>query len=73
MHALPRFSADLWQFYRPWELRPDEEDRIDEQIKEAQAQIDKELHEHGEELRPVASADERDTGVFLLPMNFLCR
>ncbi|KAK5128038.1 hypothetical protein LTR85_005155 [Meristemomyces frigidus] len=30
-------------YYRPWDLRPDEEDRIEDQIKEAQDQIDKEL------------------------------
>ncbi|KAK5135542.1 hypothetical protein LTR08_005177 [Meristemomyces frigidus] len=30
-------------YYRPWDLRPDEEDRIDEQIKEAQARVDSEL------------------------------
>lgn len=31
------------QYYRPWDLRADEEDRIDDQIKEAQDQIDVEL------------------------------
>lgn len=31
------------QYYRPWDLRADEEERIDAQIKDAQAQIDREL------------------------------
>jgi len=38
-------DADSRQYYRPWDLRPDEEDRIEDQIKDAQAQIDKELEE----------------------------
>jgi hypothetical protein len=39
------------QFYKPWDLRPDEEDRIEEQIRDAQAQIDKELDEFDEQYR----------------------
>lgn len=37
------------QYYRPWELLPDQEDRIDDQIKEAQALVDKEFDEWKEE------------------------
>ena len=36
------------QYYRPWDLRADEEDRIDAQIKEAQTRIDRELDEFSE-------------------------
>ncbi|KXT10494.1 hypothetical protein AC579_4260 [Pseudocercospora musae] len=30
-------------YYRPWDLLPDEEDRIEDQVRDAQAEIDKEL------------------------------
>ena len=33
------------KYYKPWDLRSDEEDRIDDQIKGAQSRIDKELDE----------------------------
>ncbi|KAF2768135.1 hypothetical protein EJ03DRAFT_328509 [Teratosphaeria nubilosa] len=32
-------------FYRPWDLRTDEDDRLDEQIREAEGQIERELCE----------------------------
>lgn len=35
----------MLQLYKPWELRPEEEDRIDDQVSRAQAQIDRELDE----------------------------
>ena len=40
--------ADIFKFYKPWDLRPDEEDRIEEQIRDTQAQIDKELDDFDE-------------------------
>ncbi|GIZ45462.1 hypothetical protein CKM354_000862700 [Cercospora kikuchii] len=36
-------------YYRPWDLLPDEEDLVEQQIKDAQAQIDRELVEWEEE------------------------
>lgn len=36
-------GAKMCQYYKPWDLRTDEEDRIDDQIKDTQDQIDKEL------------------------------
>lgn len=38
-------NANTRQYYRPWELRPDEEDRIDEQLKDARARVDREVAE----------------------------
>lgn len=38
-------AADKWQFYRPWDLLPDEEDLVERQLRDAQAQIDEELVE----------------------------
>nr|POE62250.1 hypothetical protein CFP56_70637 [Quercus suber] len=36
-------KVDDENYYRPWDLRPDEEDRIADQVREARAQIDREL------------------------------
>ncbi|CAK1364904.1 unnamed protein product [Cercospora beticola] len=36
-------------YYRPWDLLPDEEDLVEQQIKDAQAQIDRELVEWEDE------------------------
>ncbi|KAK4540199.1 hypothetical protein LTR36_009697 [Oleoguttula mirabilis] len=36
-------TAEPKLYYRPWDLRPDEEERIDDQIKEARIHIDMEL------------------------------
>ena len=44
-HIREYFQLTHVQYYRPWDLRADEEDRIDAQIKEAQARIDEELNE----------------------------
>ncbi|CAK4032410.1 Hypothetical predicted protein [Lecanosticta acicola] len=38
-------------YYRPWDLLPDEEDRIDDQLKEARERVDRELAEFEEEKR----------------------
>lgn len=49
-----------FQYYRPWDLLPDEEDRIDDQIKDAQTQIDKELAEwEQEKQKRLGALDER--------------
>lgn len=37
--------TDFDQYYRPWELSHEEEDRIDDQIRDAQDKIDEELAE----------------------------
>ncbi len=37
--------TDTRQYFRPWDLRAAEEDRIDEQIKETQALIGREVEE----------------------------
>ena len=56
--------ADQSQYYRPWELRPDEEDRIQDQIKGAQARIDKELEEFNQQRgRPSVPEDRRSCRV----------
>lgn len=39
------------QYYKPWELLPDEEDRIEDHIRDAEKQIDKELDEWNIEKR----------------------
>jgi hypothetical protein len=49
--ALVLFLTNVFQFYKPWDLRPDEEDRIEDQIRDAQAQIDKELDDFDEQYR----------------------
>ncbi|EMC99280.1 hypothetical protein BAUCODRAFT_60616, partial [Baudoinia panamericana UAMH 10762] len=36
-------SAEPKIMYRPWELRPDEEDRVEQQLEEAQKQVDEEV------------------------------
>ncbi|KAK3635818.1 hypothetical protein LTR56_014524 [Elasticomyces elasticus] len=36
-------SSEPKLYYKPWELRPDEEDRIEQQLKEAEALIEREL------------------------------
>lgn len=35
--------ANASQFYKPWELRDEEEDVIDDQIRDTKAQIEREL------------------------------
>ena len=35
--------TNMQQYYKPWELLPDEEDRIEDQIRDTEKQIDKEL------------------------------
>ncbi|KAK4502884.1 hypothetical protein PRZ48_006310 [Zasmidium cellare] len=42
-------KAEPRLYYKPWELRTDEEDRIDDQIKDTEDQIDKELADWEEE------------------------
>lgn len=50
-------SLKLWnsliyvQYYKPWELQSDEEDRIERQIADAEAQVDREAAEFGENKR----------------------
>ena len=41
MHELTR----TFQYYRPWDLLPDEEDRIEQQIADTQASTDREVEE----------------------------
>lgn len=43
VRAYNGLHADFVQLYKPWELRDEEEDRIDDQINEAKAQIEREL------------------------------
>lgn len=45
MEEIGRFT-DIAQLYKPWELRDEEEDRIDDQISETKAQIERELADH---------------------------
>ena len=55
----------MWkQYYRPWELRMDEEDRIAAQVKEAQAQIDRELDEMGQRSQPDGRNGAQSDGNF---------
>ncbi|KAK5730923.1 hypothetical protein LTR15_000861 [Elasticomyces elasticus] len=49
-------SSEPKLYYKPWELRPDEEDRIEQQLKEAEALIEKELAAF--EGRPVRVIEE---------------
>ena len=62
-----RASGRVWpncpQYYRPWDLLPDEEDRIDEQLKETQDRIDKEVAEFEEEKQKRLQEIERSDGV----------
>jgi hypothetical protein len=51
-------SADIRQLYKPWELRDDEEDRIDDQISRAKAQIEQELAGAGATLTPHVGGNE---------------
>ncbi|KAK5714345.1 hypothetical protein LTR17_017201 [Elasticomyces elasticus] len=50
-------SSEPKLYYKPWELRPDEEDRIEQQLKEAEALIERELAAF--EGRPVRVIEER--------------
>ncbi|KAK4897005.1 hypothetical protein LTR27_005252 [Elasticomyces elasticus] len=49
-------SSEPKLYYKPWELRPDEEDRIEQQLKEAEALIERELAAF--EGRPVRVIEE---------------
>lgn len=49
--SLNQSYANTLQFYKPWDLRPDEEDRIEEQIRTARAHVDRELDEFDEKHR----------------------
>lgn len=51
-------QTDNPQLYKPWELRDDEEDRIDGQISQAKAQIEQELAGSEATLTPRADGDE---------------
>ena len=51
------------QYYRPWELTSDEEDKIDEQLRDAQAQIDRELVEFEEQKQNRINRDEGHEGM----------
>lgn len=56
--ALREAWADLRQFYKPWELRDEEEDIIDEQIRNAKAQIEDELATTDDTAQPSTEANE---------------
>jgi hypothetical protein len=51
-------QTDTLQLYKPWELRDDEEDRIDDQISRAKAQIEQEVAGSEATLTPRAGGDE---------------
>lgn len=52
--------TDISQLYKPWELRDEEEDRIDDQISETEAQIERELADH--EQTSTTKADSVNNG-----------
>jgi hypothetical protein len=45
----------MMQYYRPWDLRPDEEDRINEQIKDVEAEIAREVIQFDQRRRQQSS------------------
>ncbi|KAF7194542.1 Pinin-like 1 [Pseudocercospora fuligena] len=50
-------------YYRPWDLLPDEEDRIEDQVRDAQAEIDKELDAWDKEKEERLEALEGSSGM----------
>lgn len=56
--AIPRIMLTAEQYYKPWDLRPEEETQIKEQIEETESLIAKELAERKAEISAKTDPEE---------------